>query len=202
MTDTITTKTNKPYACDQGCRKSFVTKKVLGQHKNRGCRGVEEKEKISVVCEKCRTTFKDRKAKTQHVKWCSPKGAKETPLLVDDAGSSVADDSTVDLSCRNQDNISMQIERALPAGEEEFKEPAKKKPVRLSIEAREKVSLCVTDVNPYAAKRFALKVIKRAATIRTAVENIREVGFAEEKNAYSYSSDELHFVMIESEDPA
>lgn len=155
------------------------------------------------MCEKCRETFTERKAKARHVAKCAPKGKKEsTSLRFDDTGSSINDVSTVDLSCRNQDSISMQIEHAQPAGEEEFKEPAKKKPVRLSIEAREKVSLCVTDVNPYAAKRFALGVIKRAATIRTAVENIKKVGFAEEKNAYSYSSDELHFVMIESEDPA
>jgi len=174
MSDTITTKTNKPYACDQGCRKSFVTKKVLGQHKNRGCPGAEEKEKISVVCEKCRETFKDRKAKTRHVKWCSPKGAKETPLIVDDAGSSVADDSTVDLSSRqSHDNVSLQIARALPTGEEEFKEPVQRRPVRLPVAGGPIVRLGVNYLNPITAKRFALKATKRAATVSMAVENIK-----------------------------
>jgi hypothetical protein len=113
MTDTNTTNT-KPFACDEGCKKAFATKRILVQHKKRGCPGVEKKEKISLLCVECGATFTERKAKARHVAKCAPKGTKETPLLVADAVSSVNDASTVDLSSRqNQDNVSLQIARVL-----------------------------------------------------------------------------------------
>jgi hypothetical protein len=149
----------------------------------------------------CGATFTERKAKARHVAKCAPKGTKETPLLVADAVSSVDDASTVDLSSRqNQDNVSLQIARVLQTSEEEFKEPVQRRPVRLPVGGGTKVHLGVNYLNPITAKRFALEVTKRAATVSLAVENVKKICFAEEKNAYCYSTPELHFVMIDEED--
>jgi hypothetical protein len=200
MTDTNTTNT-KPIACSQGCKMSFALKKSMQAHIRRGCPGVEEKVKVSLLCVECGATFTERKAKARHVAKCAPKGTKETPLLVADAIFSVNDGSTVELSSRqNQDNVSEQIERALQTGEEEFKEPTQRKSVRLPVAGGTKVCLGVNYLNPITAKRFALGVTKRAATVSLAVKNVKKLCFPEIAKAYCYSTPELHFVMIDEED--